>query len=868
MASKRKNKKQIWMSVVALLLIALTASGIAYSWIEGGTTYTMETEEEKGITIKAPQNYQGTLNLQPGTSKALDIIKYDVDTTNYSDLIFSPMSSNDGESFLIPDAFDASGNAVRYRSTTTNDVGKSYIDFSFEYDVPTNEVYYVALKSEPTITATKSGTVVSDVSPFRILLSNGEKSYIFAGDGTANTANVVTSTGGGTVSFTTAETNGYILNSTTTKNRLFSYKDGYEGNIHVAVWLESGADSTALENLRGCDVSISFELAVEIPKYLIGYNAATKDSSGTELASGFTGGSIQFNGTNKTSKGMDKITEGSTLVLKAVPKTNYEFEGWYVVTNGTESARKSTSATWSVTPEEDIYNLNYINSARNNNTYYLAKFKEKPKYTINVVASPTEGGTVSVGATNTATTKTYTGYKDSIAIAKAVASGTYKFVGWYDNADGTGTPISEEAEYSFSITADKTLYAKFIPSKTTTIYIEKRSNFTEANGYHLWIYNDSDKTKYCVGEWPGSEASLDPAGSGYYVYKFDTADVGNFRAIISNNGSHQYPADDGIDSTNDGLLGEIGNTYVFTADNHLEQIGAGDMFTLHVAATPAGYGTAKVSGVTSFVENSDQVMIRNGDEVKLSATPSGSYAFIGWYKDAACTQLVTSEANATVTVSKAANDDQEPTYYAKFGTVTSYTARAYAVTGTTNNSSTGGTVQVDSATAGATSYKSVTSGTTVTFKATAKSGYTFKGWYTAATGGSKVNDNTSFTATITAGTTYYARFEEDTTRTIYFTPSSAWAETDTPRFAAYVWIPGGETKWYSMSDGDGDGTFSVAIDKKYTKIIFCRMDGSNSTNAWGGNVWNQTADLTLPTDGKNWFKLNSGWATNGTWTTK
>ena len=818
------------MSIVALLLIALTASGIAYSWIEGGTTYTMETEDEKGITIEAPQNYQGTLNLQPGTGKALNIIKYDVDTTNYSDLIFSPMSSEDGENFRIPDAFDASGNPVRYRSTTTNDVGKSYIDFSFEYDVPTNEVYYVALKSEPTITATKSGVAVSDVSPFRILLSNGKNKYIFSGDGTELTNSSKT-------------VNNYIVTDTT-KNRLFSYKDGYKGNMRVAIWLESGADSTALENLRGCDVSISFELAVEIPKYLIGYNAATKDSGGTELAAGFKGGSIKFNGTNKTSKGMDKITEGSTLVLKAVPKTNYEFEGWYVVTNGTESARKSTSATWSVKPEEDIYNLNYINSARNNNTYYLAKFKEKPKYTINVVASPTEGGTVSVGATNTATTKTYTGYKDSTAVIKAVASGTYKFVGWYDNADGTGTPISEEAEYSFSITANKTLYAKFIPSKTTTIYIEKRSNFTEADGYHLWIYNDSDKTNYCVDGWPGSAASLDPAGSGYYVYKFDTPDVGNFRAIISNHGSHQYPADDGNDSTNDGLLGEIGNTYVFTADNHLEQIGAGDMFTLHVAATPAGYGTAKVSGVTSFVENSDKVMIRNGDEVKLSATPSGSYTFIGWYKDAACTQLITSEANDTVPVTKAANDDQEPTYYAKFGTVSSYTAKAIAVTDSTSSSSTGGTVQVDSATPGATSSKSVTSGTTVTFKATAKSGYTFKGWYESATSTTVYNANTSFSEAISGNKTYYAKFEKNTTITVYFTNNYGWSGT----INCHYWGGSTSTNWpgvamtYVKQNEYNQKVYKVTIPADSTGIIF----NSNGSP--------QTVDITTNiADGKGFY---------------
>ena len=126
--------------------------------------------------------------------------------------------------------------------------------------------------------------------------------------------------------------------------------------------------------------------------------------------------------------------------------------------------------------------------------------------------------------------------------------------------------------------------------------------------------------------------------------------------------------------------------------------------------------------------------------------------------------------------------------------------------------------------------------------------------------------------TVNANTTYYAKFKvADTTMNIYFTPNSSWKDANA-RFACYVWGNNMTAKWYSMTDGDGDGIYSATIDKGYTKIIFGRMDPDNSTNSFNNpdTVWNQTGDLTIPTDGKNHYtKTSANWDgdTTGTWST-
>lgn len=97
---------------------------------------------------------------------------------------------------------------------------------------------------------------------------------------------------------------------------------------------------------------------------------------------------------------------------------------------------------------------------------------------------------------------------------------------------------------------------------------------------------------------------------------------------------------------------------------------------------------------------------------------------------------------------------------------------------------------------------------------------------------------------------------------LYLNPSM-WA-VDGARFAAYFF--GNGEKWVSMTDPDSDGIYEVEKQAGYTKVIFCRMNGSNSTNGWS-NKWNQSGDLTIPTDGKNLFTPSDWDGATTTWTT-
>lgn len=101
---------------------------------------------------------------------------------------------------------------------------------------------------------------------------------------------------------------------------------------------------------------------------------------------------------------------------------------------------------------------------------------------------------------------------------------------------------------------------------------------------------------------------------------------------------------------------------------------------------------------------------------------------------------------------------------------------------------------------------------------------------------------------------------------LYLLPNSNW-KIDDARFAAYFF--GNGEKWVSMTDSDSDGFYEVVVPDGYPNVIFCRMNPSTTANNWN-NKWNQTADLTIPTDGKNLYKVKEDtWDKGGgEWSTK
>lgn len=88
--------------------------------------------------------------------------------------------------------------------------------------------------------------------------------------------------------------------------------------------------------------------------------------------------------------------------------------------------------------------------------------------------------------------------------------------------------------------------------------------------------------------------------------------------------------------------------------------------------------------------------------------------------------------------------------------------------------------------------------------------------------------------------------------------------TNVDRFAVCTQGSDGD-KWYSMSKVNGyDHLFSVTINDNNTKVNFCRMNGSNTTNSWD-NKWNNFTINDFDFDDYNTGYVtdwNSGSATN------
>ena len=108
----------------------------------------------------------------------------------------------------------------------------------------------------------------------------------------------------------------------------------------------------------------------------------------------------------------------------------------------------------------------------------------------------------------------------------------------------------------------------------------------------------------------------------------------------------------------------------------------------------------------------------------------------------------------------------------------------------------------------------------------------------------------------------------DAKRILYLLPTAEW-DKDNARFAAYFY--GNGEKWVSMTKYDATNSrFYVIPPAGYPNVIFCRMNGDTSTNNWD-NRWNQTENLTIPTNGNNTCEISDFWNGNGakgTWSKK
>ncbi|MBQ5820113.1 MAG: InlB B-repeat-containing protein [Clostridia bacterium] len=164
-------------------------------------------------------------------------------------------------------------------------------------------------------------------------------------------------------------------------------------------------------------------------------------------------------GTVSPEKEEVKVSSGAALGSTATANKGYEFVGWFDNQNGTGTPLSTNSR----------YIPHKSGSAWVSKTYY-AIFREKDVQLNYAVIGPVGSGSVSI---TQETVKAVSGIANGSTAN--LASSAYRFVGWFDNADGSGAPLDTNAAFKPTKGSDEiwsdgtTYYAKFEYNLTSLI---------------------------------------------------------------------------------------------------------------------------------------------------------------------------------------------------------------------------------------------------------------------------------------------------------------------------------------------------------------------------------------------------------------
>lgn len=531
-----------------------------------------------------------------------------------------------------------------------------------------------------------------------------------------------------------------------------------------------------------------------------------------------------------------KATNKQTVVYKAVAddSSGYEFVGWY-----------EDEACSKLKTEEPEFTANKKTDPK---TYY-AKFQLK-KY--NMTAHTVTNGTVysATGGTVQVKTDLATSAAGATASEKATHGTTatfvatpksgYSFVGWYNKASG-GTKVSSELSYAEEgVASAKTYYAIFKQKFTVSLTARTDGAISSAGGTVQAGASTAGSTSSATvlyGENITIKALVSSA-----KYSF----IGWFDSSNTEHGSEATMTLTSVKS-NTALYADFKvKTFTITAIAVSEGTQGGTGGTVEFTSPVAS------SGATATVT----VNYDGSATFKATVNTNDGYEFKGWFNNAAMTG--TPSYNTPEFKLSNITDSTVKTYYAKFD-LKQYTVTANAITTGTATSSGGTVVQVINGTEQTASdivnINNVKHGSQITLRAKPVSGATFLGWYDAETDGNQLADTTDYTPTITDNTQVYARFRVSG-KTIYFTPNDGW-KNSSARFAAYMWSSGSGSKWYDLTDEDGDGTYCFTSTNSWSNIIFARMNPATTANNWD-NKWSQTGNLTVPEGDNPCYTITGG----------
>lgn len=580
-----------------------------------------------------------------------------------------------------------------------------------------------------------------------------------------------------------------------------------------------------------------------------------------------TAGTVQADNSPEGATSTAVVTNGDRVTLVANTKPNYKFMGWY-------SDRECTTNL--VSSEQQLV-LTKVDA----DCEYYALFKLQ-SFSVTAVVDGGSVGTVKFTApkeVGPSTAVTVSVDYDGSATFVATPAEGYDFDGWYN--DSSVTPVSNKATYVCeNIKADFTLHARF-KLKEFEVKASAVLNGAVSNACGTVQAGDTTaaSTVSTVAKWGESVALTATPKSGY-----------SFSGWYTDLGCTQPYTDD---YKNNPLTTVIkANTTVY-AKFEVEQKRvlylqinndwktSNARYAAYVwtdGKDPMWFDLSQEDGDVYRVElTAEAKSWSNVIFVKMKPNTTDNE----WkYSDAQTADLKIQAQSAGTDCFKITGKQDDGKAIGKWVkypfdtfTVTLDAVSYKSAVDKETNGFTGGKVNVGGVVHTSAVTNTYSDPTTVTATAACNEGYQFAGWYSDSDCIHKVADNAELSMSVNSSVHYYAKFVKSETKTYYFMPNDTWKK-DGARFAVYVHNSSNDTsEWYSMTYDEALScySFTLTVSDGYNEVIFCRMKGSPKENKWENCLQQVPASysgyVSLPTDGKNCYELNSD-GNGGSWITK
>ena len=422
---------------------------------------------------------------------------------------------------------------------------------------------------------------------------------------------------------------------------------------------------------------------------------------------------------------------GQECTLTATPNTGYDFQKW---TKGGTTV--STNASYPFTVTETAT--------------YKAHFKIK-SYTIGVSANPENGGTVEGGGSYD---------HGQNCTVKATPAEGYAFTNWTDD----GEVASEDADYTFTVTSNRTLVANFKELQANEYSIQVSANppeggtVTGGGTYHegdQCTVNANSNAGFTFINWTENGTQVSDLAEYPFTVTCSRVLVANFEAqapteytinvsanpsnggTVTGGGTYQQGDQCTVEATaNAGYTfinwtedGEVASTnarytFIVNSDRNLVANFQVQSYTISAFANPTNGGTVTGAGTYNY-----------GESCSLSATANSGYTFTNWTENGNVVSTNPNYPSFTVT------SDRTLVAHFEVQAPNTYNINVSA------NPPAGGTVD------GGGSYQQ---GQQCTVTANENAGYTFLRW---TENGNQVSPNPSYTFEVTGSRTLVAHFQ-------------------------------------------------------------------------------------------------------------